>query len=75
MSQETYESALELVETKNFETALSELLSMDDPLEHPLLSYHIGLCYTHLGRYDEALLYLEQVAGNQLDLVHLSRSA
>jgi tetratricopeptide (TPR) repeat protein len=71
MSQEAYEKALELFESKNYETALAALLSMDDPSDYPLLSYHLGLCYTQLGRYDEALLYLEQVAGNQLDLVHL----
>lgn len=35
------------------------------------LAYYIGLCYAKLGRYDDALVYLEQVvtAGKNLDRV------
>jgi tetratricopeptide (TPR) repeat protein len=44
---------------------LQELLHVDtedfDPGENTELAYFLGLCYTKLERYDEALLYLEQV--------------
>ena len=71
MSEGSFEEALELIEGRDFESAVRILLAMEDAESHPLHSYYTGLCYTHLERYDEALLYLEQVAGNQLDFVHL----
>lgn len=47
----------------NFNGSLTYFLSLPDncgadPIE---LAYYIGLCYTRLKRYDDALLYLEQV--------------
>ena len=56
---------IRLYRLKRWELALAELLSVkpgrfasEDATE---LAYYLGLCYTKLERYDEALLYLEQV--------------
>ncbi len=50
-----------------YKEALQELLSADaDPGEYPELAYYLGLCYTKLEKYDEALLYLEQVVTSNL---------
>ncbi|GHV82618.1 hypothetical protein AGMMS49991_11760 [Spirochaetia bacterium] len=55
---------------RRWDKALLEFLSVDaanfTPTENTELAYFIGLCYAKLGRYDEGLLYLEQVitAGN-----------
>jgi tetratricopeptide (TPR) repeat protein len=50
---------------RRWEPALQELLRVDtedfDAGENAELAYYLGLCYTKLERYDEALLYLEQV--------------
>jgi tetratricopeptide (TPR) repeat protein len=39
--------------------------------EQSALSYYIGLCYTHLGKFDEALLYLEQVVVSDLGFLQI----
>lgn len=46
-----------------FSAALSFFLSLpeDDDIDDVELAYYIGLCYAKLKRYDDALLYLEQV--------------
>ncbi len=56
---------IRLYKTKRWELALNELLQVDadqaegeDGID---LAYYLGLCYTKLERYDDALLYLEQV--------------
>jgi tetratricopeptide (TPR) repeat protein len=50
---------------RRWDKALLEFLSVDTanftPTENAELAYFIGLCYAKLGRYDEGLLYLEQV--------------
>ena len=57
---------------KDWNNALTEFLAMDtDALNHEEkmeLTYYLGLCYTKLGNYDEALTFLEQVvtAGNDI---------
>jgi tetratricopeptide (TPR) repeat protein len=59
-----------LFHMKRWENAMKEfqLVNVDniDASEQAELAYYLGLCYTKLERYDEALLYLEQVvtAGN-----------
>lgn len=54
---------IELYNHDNFTGALTYFLSLPSDADCNILdlSYYIGLCYTKLGRYDDALLYLEQV--------------
>ena len=53
---------IRLLKQGQYDRALQHLLSTySDAPENPELSYYLGLCYTHLGKHDEALLYLEQV--------------
>jgi len=69
-------SAIRLYKTRRFEQALEELKSSgEDPTESPEISYYLGLCYTQLERYDDALVYLEQVvtAGDNLIQLYQSR--
>ena len=57
-----------LYRLKRWDLALKELLSVNTERfsseENLELAYYLGLCYTKLERYDEALLYLEQVVTN-----------
>jgi len=50
---------------KRWENALKEFQLIDvnnaDASEQAELAYYLGLCYTKLERYEEAILYLEQV--------------
>ncbi|MDR1901089.1 MAG: tetratricopeptide repeat protein [Treponema sp.] len=61
----TLKEGIRLYRLKRWELALRELLLVNaekfDEDEHAELSYYLGLCYTKVGKYDEALLYLEQV--------------
>ncbi|MDR0513310.1 MAG: tetratricopeptide repeat protein [Treponema sp.] len=56
---------MRLYRLKRWDMALKELLSVNverfSPDENLELAYYLGLCYTKMERYDEALLYLEQV--------------
>ncbi len=62
------EEAIRLLQEERYGEALKKLLSLDvGEEEFPELSYYIALCYTHLERYDEAVLYLEQAVTSQLD--------
>jgi len=64
-----------LYKLKRWELALAELRSIKTerftPQEHVELSYYLGLCYTKLERYDDALLYLEQVVTSDHDLLRI----
>ena len=64
---------IKLYSLKRWDLALVELLAVDteefsaeDNIE---LAYYLGLCYTKLERYDDAVLYLEQVITSSLDLL------
>jgi tetratricopeptide (TPR) repeat protein len=61
----TLKEGIRLYRLKRWELALKELLLVNaekfDEDEHAELSYYLGLCYTKVGKYDDALLYLEQV--------------
>lgn len=47
---------------RKYELALKELLKCDYSLDEDTdLSYYLGLCYTRLEHYDEAVVFLEQV--------------
>ena len=69
----TISEGIRLYRNKRYEAALKEFLGLrsDGTQEFPELSYYLGLCYTQLGKYDEALLYLEQVVASESGLVHL----
>lgn len=58
-------AGIRLYRSKRWDVALKELLQVDtsnfDSEENTDLAYYLGLCYTKLEQYDEALLYLEQV--------------
>lgn len=58
-----------------YQEALASLLSAQlAPDEYPIFSYILGLCYTRLKKYDEALLYLEQVVTSDLGLAQIYQS-
>ena len=46
----------------------SERFTPDENIE---LAYFLGLCYTKLERYDDALLYLEQVVTSGHDVLRI----
>ncbi len=55
-------AAMEEYRAGDYESALATLAQTTVDEEHYLdLAYLLGLCYARLGRWDEALLYLEQV--------------
>ncbi|MDR2144732.1 MAG: tetratricopeptide repeat protein [Treponema sp.] len=59
------EEGIRLFRLTRWEPALAELLKIDadgfSAEENAELAYYLGLCYIKLKRYDDALLYLEQV--------------
>lgn len=66
---------IRLLKQGQYERALQNLLDVHvEAPEYPELSYYLGLCYTHLGKYDEALLYLEQVVTSELSFTHVYQS-
>jgi tetratricopeptide (TPR) repeat protein len=64
---------IRLYRLKRWDLALAELLSVNpehfSPDENGELAYYLGLCFTKLERYDDALLYLEQVVTSGQDLL------
>lgn len=68
---------IRLYRLKRWELALAELLAVnterfntDDNLE---LAYYLGLCYTKMERFDDALLYLEQVVTSGSDEMRIQQ--
>jgi tetratricopeptide (TPR) repeat protein len=65
------EEGVRLFRMNRWEPALAELLKVDadgfSVEEAADLAYYLGLCYTKLRRYDDALLYLEQVVTSSPD--------
>jgi len=69
------QKALKLYSAKRYELALEELLSLEvGNEEYTQLSYYLGLTYTRLERWDEAVLYLEQVVSADDNLLILYQS-
>ena len=66
---------IRLYTVKRWEKALVELLAVNTerftPEENIELAYYLGLCYTKLERYDDALLYLEQVVTSGKDVLRI----
>ncbi len=64
---------IDLYNQKKYSDALAFFLSLpeDSGLDSQEIAYYLGLCYTKLKRYEDALLYLEQVVtgGGQLERV------
>ena len=64
---------LDLYNQKKYSDALAFFLALpeDSGLDSQEIAYYLGLCYTKLKRYEDALLYLEQVVtgGGQLERV------
>lgn len=56
------------------EALASFLVSDVDTKDYPVFSYYMGLTYLRLKKYEEALLYLEQVVSGDLDFPHLYQS-
>jgi len=66
---------IRLLRRGQYERALQQFLNARvDSSEYPEFSYYMGLCYTHLQRFDEALLYLEQVVASELSFTHIYQS-
>ncbi len=67
--------AVRLLKAGKYTEALAALLVLDvEAALYPELSYYLALCYTHLEKYDEAVLYLEQVVMSDLDFAHVYQS-
>ncbi|MDR3341310.1 MAG: tetratricopeptide repeat protein [Treponema sp.] len=62
---ETLQEGIRLFQLKRWSMAVQVLLQMENRTvkteEGIERAYYLGLCYTKLGRFDDALLYLEQV--------------
>lgn len=60
-----FDEAVRLYNMKRWDSALQIFHDVDTsaytPEEKMELAYYLGLCYTKLGRYTDAVLYLEQV--------------
>ncbi|MBO4508056.1 MAG: tetratricopeptide repeat protein [Spirochaetaceae bacterium] len=66
---EIFKEGIRLYNAKNYEEALDAFLSQPDSTENPALevAYYVGLSYAQLNKYDDALLYLEQVVTGGAD--------
>lgn len=64
---------IDLYNQKKYSDALAFFLALpeDSGFDSQEIAYYLGLCYTKLKRYEDALLYLEQVVtgGGQLERV------
>jgi len=66
---------IRLYRQKKYREALDVFLSVHvEDAEQASLSYYIGLCYAHLDKNDEALLYLEQVVNSDIGFLHIYQS-
>ncbi|MCL2719739.1 MAG: tetratricopeptide repeat protein [Treponema sp.] len=70
-----FQEAVQLFRIKNWKKALKEFLSTDTSDfnydEKMELAYYLGLCYTKLEYYEEALTYLEQVVTSGHDILRV----
>lgn len=73
MTGNALSEGIRLYNTNCFKDALAFFLGLPEEIhvDSMELMYYIGLCYSKLGRYEDALLYLEQVvtAGKNQDRV------
>ena len=70
-----FERGVRYYNGKRYEQALRELLSIDGPPgEDAAVAYYKGLALAKLGRYEDALIPLEQVVGSSDNLLHVYQS-
>jgi len=74
-SDEKFQEGVRLYNMKEWHKALEELkktnqsaLTFEEKME---LSYYLGLCYTKLERYENALIHLEQVVTAGIDILRV----
>jgi tetratricopeptide (TPR) repeat protein len=69
------QEGIRLFRMKRWELALRELLQVKAEKfsneEQAELAYYLGLCYTKLARFEDALLYLEQVVTGSKDILRV----
>jgi len=74
-NDEKFIDAVELYRKKDWENALSKFKSTDTAIlnydEKMELTYYLGLCYTKLEHYEEALSFLEQVVTSSSDVLRV----
>lgn len=64
--------AVSLYNENKYELALKELLKCDYSLDDNTdLSYYLGLCYTRLKHFDEAVVFLEQVITTHPNVLYI----
>jgi tetratricopeptide (TPR) repeat protein len=72
---EKLREGIDLYRSKNWDMALKEFrskaLDVFEEDEQVELAYYLGLCYTKLKQYDEALNYLEQVVTTANDVLRI----
>lgn len=70
---DTLQNGISMYRKGDYNGALTFFLSLpeDSEIDSMNLAYYIGLCYAKMKRYDDALLYLEQVVtgGSEIDRV------
>ena len=72
MMDSCFEKAVKFYKEKKYELALKELLKTDSSLDdNPDLSYYLGLCYTKLKQFDEAIIFLEQVITTHTNVLYI----
>jgi tetratricopeptide (TPR) repeat protein len=75
----TIQEGIRLFNMKRWELAVQEFLgalNRVDPEDEMLsveLAYYLGLCYTKLEQFDEALIYLEQVVTGTQDALRINQ--
>ena len=75
MSKATFKNGVRLYRSRRYDAALTEFMELgEDPALNLELSYYLGLCYTQLERYEESLIFLEQVVTMDNNLLHIYQS-
>ena len=70
VTDKLFENSLKMMKSKRYDLALRELKMLDeDPADNPELSYYMGICYSKLKDYDNALLYLEQAVSRHWNML------
>ena len=68
----SFEKAVKFYTERKYELALKELLKSDTNLEDNAdLSYYLGLCYTKLKQFDEAIIFLEQAITSHTNVLYI----
>jgi len=72
---EKFKEGIRHYRMKNWRKALDEFLLKENDIlsieERRELAYYLGLCYTKLGKYEDALTYLEQIVTANEDVLRV----